>query len=95
MPKKSGVETGPLGLCSINNCAARFLICAQYPSNGIKSPAGCGEEEADLCCAAVCGAIARLWIRRIDGRFSVPKEKMVLLIEGIHLRFYDLVGSGI
>ena len=57
--------------------------------------AGCGEEEADLCYAAVCGAIARLWVRWIDGRFSVPKEKMVLLIEGILLRFYDLVGSGI
>ena len=57
--------------------------------------AGCGEEEADLCYAAVCGAIARLWARWIDGRFSVPKEKMVLLIEGILLRFYDLVGSGI
>lgn len=57
--------------------------------------AGCGEEEADLCYAAVCGAIARLWVRWIDGRFSVPKKKMVLLIEGILLRFYDLVGSGI
>ncbi len=57
--------------------------------------AGCGEEEADLCYAAICGAIARLWVRWIDGRFSVPKEKMVLLIEGILLRFYDLVGSGI
>ena len=57
--------------------------------------AGCGEEEADLCYAAVCGAIARLWVRWIDGRFAVPKEKMVLLIEGILLRFYDLVGSGI
>ena len=57
--------------------------------------AGCGEEEADLCYAAVCGAIARLWVRWIDGRFSVPKEKMVLLIEGILLRFYDLVGSGV
>ena len=57
--------------------------------------AGCGEEEADLCYAAVCGAIARLWVRWIDGRFTVPKEKMVLLIEGILLRFYDLVGSGI
>ena len=57
--------------------------------------AGCGAEEADLCYAAVCGAIARLWVRWIDGRFSVPKEKMVLLIEGILLRFYDLVGSGI
>ena len=57
--------------------------------------AGCGEDEADLCYAAVCGAIARLWVRWIDGRFSVPKEKMVLLIEGILLRFYDLVGSGI
>ena len=57
--------------------------------------AGCGEEEADLCYAAVCGAIARLWVRWIDGRFSVPRERMVLLIEGILLRFYDLVGSGI
>nr|AHF23939.1 hypothetical protein [uncultured bacterium Contig1522a] len=57
--------------------------------------AGCGEEEADLCYAAICGAIARLWVRWIDGRFSVPKEKMVLLIEGLLLRFYDLVGSGI
>ena len=79
----------------MENYAAHFLICAQYSSNGIKSPAGCGEEEADLCCAAVCRAIARLWVRWIDGRFSVPKEKMVLLIEGILLRFYDLVGSGI
>ena len=35
---------------------------------------GCGEEEADLCYAAVCGAIARLWVRWIDGRFSVPKD---------------------
>ncbi len=57
--------------------------------------AGCGEEEADLCYAAVCGAIARLWVRWIDGQFAVAKEKMVLLIEGILLRFYDLVGSGI
>ena len=57
--------------------------------------AGCGEAEADLCYAAVCGAIARLWVRWIDGRFAVAKEKMVLLIEGILLRYYDLVGSGI
>ena len=57
--------------------------------------AGCGEEEADLCYAAICGAIARLWVRWIGGRFSVPREKMVLLIEGILLRYYDLVGSGI
>lgn len=57
--------------------------------------AGCEEAEADLCYAAVCGAIARLWVRWIDGRFAVPRERMVLLIEGILLRFYDLVGSGV
>lgn len=57
--------------------------------------AGCEEAEADLCYAAVCGAIARLWVRWIDVRFAVPRERMVLLIEGILLRFYDLVGSGV